>query len=333
MAIPAGVSAQAPGSDPIAAEKLFSEARKLLDAGKYAEACQKLADSQKLDPAVGTLLNLAQCYEKLGRTASAWSTYREAAAAARTAGQADREKKANRAAQTLESDLPKLTVTVPEAAVAKGVEVKRNGSGLPSSLWGVAVPVDPGEYVIEAHAPGKKAWSARVKAEPGRATAVILPPLDEAETPPSATPASTSPASPGASSTYQGSESTLDARPSGLRGQRVAALVVAGAGVVAGGVGAGFAFCANASYNDSTPYCKGNFCSQPGLDARDDAFQKGRVATALVTGGALAFVAGAVLWVTAPSARAETGGAPRVRVSAGVLPGVGSGAVTVNGIW
>jgi len=330
------VSAQASANDPIAAEKLFSEARKLLDAGKYAEACQKLADSQKLDPAVGTLLNLAQCYEKSGRTATAWSTYREAAAAARTAGQPDREKKANRAAQTLESDLPKLTVTVPEAAAARGVEVKRNGNGVPASLWGVAVPVDPGEYFIEAHAPGRKSWSARVKAEPGRATAVILPPLDEAEPTSTTAPSSTPPASPSASSTSQGSDSTLalDARPSGLRGQRVAALAVGGAGIIAAGIGAGFAFSATSSYNDSAASCKGNFCSQPGLDARDDAFQKARISTALVAGGALAFATGAVLWLTAPSStRAETGRTPHVVISAGMLPGAASPAVTLDGIW
>src|SRR3954471_682897 len=168
--------------DPAGAEKLFTEARKLLDAGKFAEACQRLADSQKLDPGVGTLLNLAQCYEKMGRTATAWATYHEAAAAARANGQADREKKAARAADTLEPNLPKLTVTVPDAAAEKGVEVKRNGAPVPKSLWGVSEPVDPGEYVIEAHATGRKPWSTRVKAEPGRATAVILPPLDESAT-------------------------------------------------------------------------------------------------------------------------------------------------------
>src|SRR6185295_11820463 len=83
-------AADVPPRDPAGAEKLFTEARKLLEAGKYAEACQKLADSHQLDPAVGTLLNLAQCYTKLGKTATAWATYQEAAAAAKAAGQPDR---------------------------------------------------------------------------------------------------------------------------------------------------------------------------------------------------------------------------------------------------
>ena len=239
--------AQRPATDPIAAEKLFAEARKFLEAGKYAEACQKLSDSQKLDPAVGTLLNLAQCYEKLGKTATAWATYHEAAAAARSAGQMEREKKANRSADALEPEVPKLTVTVPDAAVAKGVEVKRNGNGLPSSLWGVAVPVDPGEYIIEARASGAKPWTTRVKAEPGRSVAVILPPFDE--------PASDSAGSHRGAGEHIGHHCIACGRFNGcigfeLVGDGRAARRRAGdrqaRGLVGAGIGAVFAFSANA---------------------------------------------------------------------------------------
>src|SRR5258705_7891007 len=219
--------------DPAGAEKLFAEARKLLDAGKYAEACQRLADSQKLDPGVGTLLTLAQCYEKMGRTATAWATYHEAAAAARANGQADREKKAARAADTLEPNLPKLTVTVPDSAVEKGVEVKRNGAPVPKSLWGVSEPVDPGEYVIEARATGRKPWSTRVKAEPGRATAVILPPLDEPANQPAAASTAAAPSAAAPAPVVRDSSSSLESTSSGgLRGQRLIAVIAGGAGLI-----------------------------------------------------------------------------------------------------
>ena len=322
-----------PARDPAGAEKLFTEARKLLDAGKYAEACQRLADSQKLDPGVGTLLNLAQCYEKMGRTATAWATYHEAAAAARANGQADREKKAARAADTLEPNLPKLTVTVPDAAAEKGVEVKRNGSPVPKSLWGVSEPVDPGEYVIEAHAAGKKPWSTRVKAEPGRATAVILPPLDESANPaaPSRAP-DTSATAAAPAVAVRDSSSSLETSSSGLRGQRLAAVIVGGTGIVAAGVGAVLAFSANSTY-DSANCTPDNFCDAQGIEDRESAMKTGRIATGTLIGGGVAFAAGLALWLTAPTPRSDSAFAPRLRLSAGDLPGADTGSVVLTGKW
>jgi serine/threonine-protein kinase len=329
-----GAAGAQPARDPAGAEKLFAEARKLLDAGKYAEACQRLADSQKLDPGVGTLLNLAQCYEKMGRTATAWATYHEAAAAARANGQAEREKKASRAADGLEANLSKLTVTVPEAAAAKGVEVKRNGTPVPESLWGVSEPVDPGEYVIEARAAGKKAWSTHVKAEPGRATAVILPPLEEAATdaaPPAPMPTGAAPSSAPA---VRDSSSTIEASSSGIHGQRLVGVIVGGSGLVLAGVGAVLAFSANATYDATNSHCNSNnMCDAQGISDRDAAKQRGTIATGALVAGGLAFAAGVTLWLTAPSPRADNAQAPRLRVSAAALPGANEGSVVLMGNW
>ena len=84
--------AQTSAADKAAAQALFDEGKRLMDAGQFAQACPKFADSEKLDPGVGTLLNLGVCYEKNGQTASAWATYKEAASAAANAGEAAREK-------------------------------------------------------------------------------------------------------------------------------------------------------------------------------------------------------------------------------------------------
>jgi serine/threonine-protein kinase len=322
-----------PARDPAGAEKLFAEARKLLDAGKYAEACQRLADSQKLDPGVGTLLNLAQCYEKMGRTATAWATYHEAAAAARANGQGDREKKAARAADTLEPNLPKLTVTVPDAAAEKGVEVKRNGTPVPKSLWGVSEPVDPGEYLIEAHVAGKKPWSTRVKAEAGRATAVILPPLDESATQ-APSPAADTPAPASSPAPVRDSSSSLEGSSSGLRGQRLAAVIVGGTGIVAAGVGAVLALSANATYNSTNTHCTpDNFCDPQGIDDRNSAKATGRIATGALIAGGVAFAGGLALWITAPAPRSDSASAPRLRISAGGVSGANAGSIVLTGKW
>jgi hypothetical protein len=69
----------------------FDDGKRLAAQGRYAESCPKLAESQRLDPAPGTLMNLADCYENAGLTASAWATWLEAASATKQAGQVERE--------------------------------------------------------------------------------------------------------------------------------------------------------------------------------------------------------------------------------------------------
>src|SRR3954465_9465866 len=82
IALNAGAQGKS-GGNRAAAEALFNQGRDLMTAGKFVEACPKFEASQQLDPGLGTMLNLAECYEKTGRTASAWAEYREAIPLAR----------------------------------------------------------------------------------------------------------------------------------------------------------------------------------------------------------------------------------------------------------
>ena len=140
--------------DKAAAEALFDAAKKLYAEKKFAEACARFDASEKLDPGVGTLLYLADCYEHVGRTASAWATFREAGSLAKVASQAERERIAHERAALLEPKLYRLTVTV--AATPPGLKVMRGDEEVQRETFGTGLPVDPGTYAITATAKGKK---------------------------------------------------------------------------------------------------------------------------------------------------------------------------------
>jgi hypothetical protein len=110
-----GPLARADDVESTAAQTLFDEAKKLMASGRYAEACPKLEASQRIEPALGTLLNLADCDEKRGQLASSWARFLEAAAQARAEGHPDAELVARDRAAQLAARLPKSVLQTPGA--------------------------------------------------------------------------------------------------------------------------------------------------------------------------------------------------------------------------
>ncbi len=167
--------------DEAVAHQLFQQGRAALEGGNYAAACPKLAESQRLSPRGGTLLNLARCHELEGKTASAWAEFGAALRQAKREGRADREAIALEHLGALEARLSRLTVIVPPAVEIEGLEVRYDGTEFKRAVWGEAVPVDPGAHVVEASAPGKLPFRASLRVGPaGDRQSVTLPPWRDA---------------------------------------------------------------------------------------------------------------------------------------------------------
>lgn len=178
--------AGAQSDDAAAAEIIFNDARRLFDGGKIAEACNKFAESQRLDPSAGTLLNLARCREAEGKFASAWSAYLAAKRSAKIDGRDALAEEADQRAAEVEARLSYLTVKL--EAPAEGLVVTRDGDALAEVSYGTKLPVDPDTYSIKATAPGYQDWTAEVTIGAGGHEEVLVPPLvalpPEEDTPP-----------------------------------------------------------------------------------------------------------------------------------------------------
>ncbi len=293
----AGQTASA--SAAAAAEALFLEGKRLLDAGRYAEACTKLAESQRLDPGAGTMLNLADCYERNGQLASAWVTFRDAAAIASRTGRTAWAEQARSRADLLEPRVPTITIRVDSLTAPRGIVVTRNGTDVPPAAWGSAIPVDAAEQVVVARAPGKVAWSATVAIGADRRHAVVdIPTLrDEPRPPPP--------------------ESEREPAP-GPRPLRVAALGLLGASGIAAGAGAVLGVTAVHKNDEASARCPASpRCVDPSaVSLTDEARHAATASTiAFIAAGALA-AGGGALFLAAPAPRE-----PRVRGGLALAPG------------
>jgi serine/threonine-protein kinase len=305
-------------SDKASAEALFDAALELMKHGNYAEACPKLENSQRIDPGVGTLLYLGECYERIGRTASAWATFREAASQAEASGQAKRAKAAHDRIAKLEPDLSYLTIEVAEGTrTLPGLHIRRDGTDAGAGIIGAAVPVDPGPVKVDVTAPDHESFTVTVRIQPRARQTVLIPTLavsesphpaevapvvaaQPSEPPPSTQPSQLPPPPPPAPAKNDGST------------QRIIGVAVAGLGVVGIGVGTYFGLSAMSSEKKADRECSATECEQQaGLNDSTDAHHKATASNvAFAVGGGLVAV-GAVVFFTAPhGSSASVGVAP-----------------------
>jgi len=291
LALAAPALAQSSSSNQAAAEALFDEGRRLAAAGRHAEACPKLEASLKLDPALGTLLNLADCNEKIGKTASAWAQYRDATSQARQSGSAERESFAADHAKALESRLSTLTIKVVESEGAAAIEVKRDGVVVDSATLGTAIPVDPGAHEVTASGAGLKPWSTKVDVGSDAAKVEVEIPKLEADGAAGAAPAGGEPP--------QASHSSA---------QRPIAIALGAVGIVGLGLGTFFGLSASSTWKDAKDDCSDYpyGCPKDSVTKQESASNKATVSTIAFIAGGAALAVGTVLWFTAGSGDKQT---------------------------
>lgn len=332
-AICAGVGA-AHGQTPTtsaAATVQFDKGRSLFKAGKFAEACAAFEQSQKLEAAFGTLYNLAGCYLKIGKLASAWVAYRELA---QRDNKAARKADSARRARELEPRLPRLLITVSErsgkaAAAPSGLVVTMNGQDV-TALLGVDNPIDLGSYQIVARAPLFKDAETAVEVVAEGKTATATLELERAPReiapPPVLVPAPVAPVA----KTDDDAARPADEEPAPASNRRMYGAIAGGAGVALIATSLVFGSLASTKWSDVKKLCGDDATceadqSAEGRRLSDAAHTDAALATGLAIGGAVAIGVGAYLWLTAPSRASRT--ALRLQPGAGTA----SAGLTLSG--
>jgi hypothetical protein len=283
--------------------------------GKLTEACPKFEESQRADPASGTLLALAYCQELSGLLASALANYLATADLASKEGQAERQKAASERAAGLQKRVSTLTILVPaELSRQPGLKVKRDGIELDRTAYNVGIALNGGTHAIEVTAPGRERWAGVVTLQTEADVKTLQLPLLEPEgsgvlrlTPPrSAAPPKAPP---------------FESAP--VRRLRQASVGLGLASVVGVGIGVTFGLAAK-SRNDASNrdgHCDNTGCDAYGAGRRDAALDAAQVATwSFVAAGALGATA-IILYFKADSAASTqlatsiSGGTPRVTFS------------------
>jgi hypothetical protein len=262
-----------------------------------------------LSERAGTLLNLATCHQKQGKTASAWAEFNEVAALSRKQNRSDRESYAKAQAKELEPKLSRVTFSV--SPKVHDPVLKLDGKQITASAWGVPLPVDPGKHQVEVSAPARQPYSKNIDVKGDGAVSTIEIP----ELKPEATnePASTEPAP----SEPETTPAARDEAPHGGSGsaKKTIGWLAIGVGVVGVGVGGYFGLRTFSKKKDADDHCgaaigdkDANACDPTGLDLRDQAKRSGTLSTIGFAVGAVGIGAGVILLLTSSSHSERTSG-------------------------
>jgi hypothetical protein len=275
LAVLASCAGTARAKDAPTAEALFRAGREASKRGDTATACERFGESYRLDPAVGTLLNLATCQEELHRLADAWESYRHVADS--LPRDDDRRPMVRERIAAIDARLPRVTIET--TSTGTGQEITSDGTVLKRAAINVPLPMDPGEHHFVVRAQRRQTREYVLFLHEGDRVKLRVEPGDAVQTPP-------------ALPTQSGSQ---PAKPS-LQARAADALFGAGVfGLITAGITAGFYLSASATVDDACNTST-NTCSDEGLRAAGAA--EHLQTTMYITGAiGLAALAGAVtLW-------------------------------------
>lgn len=296
------------GDGVAVAESLFQQGRELMQSGRVEQACEKFAESQRLDPGLGTLLNLASCNEALGKLATAWGQYRQALAEAAQSHALERRRFAKQRVDALEPRLPRLVVEVPKTARAQQLQITLDGVVLGDAAWGVPTPVDPGARIIQVSAPGRRTWTRRLELREGQRAHAKVPALELAPPPPRNT----------------------DSGAAGAGAESLLAWSALGLGGASLGIGAFFGIRGLQRNGQSQDLCPtATTCSPRGAELSSQATADARIANWTLGAGALFVATGVVLLLTGQ-------GDDEVEPPASgwmLAPSVAGAAMSYRGVW
>jgi serine/threonine-protein kinase len=278
------------------ADELFEQGRRLAAEGKHAEACAAFEDSQALDPAAGTLINLGDCYAKLGRTATAWSRYHLAMERAQMEKDEPRRKLAENRAAEMALRISRLRIV---SAAHPQTVIALDGTPLAASELGVARPVDPGPHQVSATPPGQPSWSVRVDVPPGARITVEVP-------------------------VWGKPAPREDLKREDMRPTFAIVSGAAAVGLLA--VGSYFGARAISRWSEAGDHCEGGRCDARGVELAESAQSAATASTVLFSFGAVAAGGAAWLWFSSRGDR----DAP-ASTAASVAPLDGGAAFVVRG--
>jgi tetratricopeptide (TPR) repeat protein len=300
------------------ADALFKHGKKLMAEKRYADACEAFENSFKLDPGIGTQLNIARCYEEWGKLGRAFVAYQTAEKIAKDANDS-RVPKIHELVAALEPEVPHLTIKAPKGRPAD-LHVTLDGN--PVETLDAALVVDPGPHTIEWWVTGGAKKSKVVAIDRGGDSEVSIdvPKAEAAGT------------GDQRDNTGGATTATHDAPKPRGRNQRLGGIALGGAGVLAIGISSYMALSARSKYNDALDmYCGGmkNNCDMTGLAETHDARSTANNATIVFLVGAALVGGGAALYFLAPTGAASTAGAEQPSSAFYVTPAVSREGVGV----